>query len=130
MKSTVTYWNPLANENSEQWETIEGSDGNLLQLTISEDLESGDYTRLTKFKSGYSTKTFGSKSHDYPEEIFVISGRLYDEAFDMWLEAGHYASRPPQEVHGPFFADGDVLILEISYPRACHQLSQMTIAAK
>ena len=116
MKSTRTYWNPLAKENGQEWEIIEGSDGNIAQLTIAEDRESGDYTRLTKFQSGYSTKVFGSKSHDYPEEIFVVSGRLYDEAFKMWLEPGYYASRPPGEVHGPFLADGEVVILEISYP--------------
>ena len=118
MKSTQTYWNPLDIKNSEKWEDIEGTNGNLQQLTIAEDKESGDYTRLTKFKDGYSTKAFGAKSHDYPEEIFVVSGRLYDKAFDMWLEAGYYASRSPHEVHGPFVADGDgdVIILEISYP--------------
>ena len=116
MKSTITYWNPLAIENSSEWETIEGSEGNLAQLTLAEDPELGDYTRLTKFKSGYSSKAFGPKSHDYPEEIFVVSGRLYDEAFGIWLEPGYYASRPPGEVHGPFIADGDVIILEISYP--------------
>jgi len=116
MKSTQTYWNPLDIKNSKKWKDIKGSDGNLQQLTIAEDLETGDYTRLTKFKSGYSTKAYGAKSHNYPEEIFVVSGRLYDEAFDMWLEAGVFASRPPHEVHGPFVADGDVVILEISYP--------------
>ena len=116
MKSTRTYWNPLAHENSGEWDPIEGTEGNLSQVTISEDPKSGDYTRLTKFKSGYSTKAFGPKSHDYPEEIFVVSGRLYDEAFGIWLEPGFYASRPPGEIHGPFMADGDVVILEISYP--------------
>lgn len=115
MKSTKTYWNPLALDNDAAWEVVEGSDGNLAQLTIAEDPER-DYTRLTKFKSGYSTKSFGAKSHDYPEEIFVISGRLYDAAFDMWLEPGCYASRPPGEVHGHFIADGDVVVLEMSYP--------------
>lgn len=74
MKSTRTYWNPLAPDNFAAWEVIEGSDGNLSQLTIAEDSETGDYTRLTKFKDSYSTKALGVKSHDYPEEIFVISG--------------------------------------------------------
>ena len=116
MKSTKTYWNPLTIENDTVWKVIEGSDGNLSQLTIAEDPETGDYTRLTKFKSGYSTEAFGAKSHDYPEEIFVVSGRLYDATFDMWLEPGYYASRPPGEVHGHFIADGDVVVLEMSYP--------------
>ena len=115
MKSTKTYWNPLSEENSGEWEYIDGSEKNLSQLTIAKDSISGDYTRLTKFKSGYSTKAFGAKSHVYPEEIFVVSGRLYDEAFDIWLEPGYYASRPPGEVHGPFISDGDVVILEMSY---------------
>ena len=115
MKSTRTDWKPLAEENSGEWEIIDGSNGNLSQLTIAEDPDSGDYTRLTKFKSGYSTESFGAKSHNYPEEIFVVSGRLYDKAFDLWLDPGFYASRPPGEIHGPFIADGDVVILEISY---------------
>ncbi len=116
MKSTSTYWNPLSPALSTRWEVIEGSDGNLSQITVAEDPETGDYTRLTRFSDGYSTESFGAKSHDYPEEIFVVSGRLYDAAFQMWLEPGYYASRPPGEVHGPFKADGDVVVLEMSYP--------------
>jgi hypothetical protein len=116
MKSTSTYWNPLNFVHSDKWQEIEGSDGNILELTIAEDSETGDYTRLTRFKDGYSTEAFGAKSHDYPEEIFIVSGRVYDSAFDQWLETGTYASRPPGEVHGPFIADGDVLIMEMSFP--------------
>jgi hypothetical protein len=71
---------------------------------------------LTWLRDGYYTGAFGSKAHAYPEEIFVVSGRLYDEAFAMWLEPGYYASRPPGEVHGPFRAEGDVLIYENSFP--------------
>ena len=116
MKSTTKYWNPLAPENDGKWEEAEGSDGNIQQMTLAEDPETGDYTRLTRFKDGYRTDAFGAKSHDYPEEIFIVSGRVYDEAFDVWLGPGSYASRPPGEVHGPFRADGDVVVLEVSCP--------------
>lgn len=116
MKSTSTYWNPLEADNFAKWEDIEGSDGNLKQLTLAEDPDTGDYTRLTWFRDGYSTHRFGARSHDYPEEIFVVSGELYDEAFDLWLTPGSYASRPPGEVHGPFKARGDVVIYESSFP--------------
>lgn len=116
MKTPSTYWNPLGAEYWHQWEEIKGSEGNLFQITLAEDPQTGDYTRLTKFKSGYFSGVFGAKHHPYPEEIFVISGRLFDEAFQQWLEPGYYASRPPGEVHGPFRADGEVIILEISYP--------------
>ena len=115
-KSTVTYWNALDKSNNDKWEIIEGSGGQLEQLTLAIDKQSGDYTRLTRFKAGADTKAFGAKSHDYPEEIMIIKGRLYDEAFDKWLEPGDYASRPPGEVHGPFIAEEECLVLEISYP--------------
>ena len=32
MKSTKTYWNPLASDNSSKWEIISGSEGNLFQI--------------------------------------------------------------------------------------------------
>lgn len=116
MKTTTNYWNPLLVENSDQWQPVDGMEGVAEQLTLSIDEETGEYTRLTRFRPGADTSAFGSKSHAYPEEIFVVSGRLYDEAFDLWLEAGHYASRPPGEVHGPFRTDVGCVVLEVSFP--------------
>lgn len=115
-KNTATYWNTLSKESAQKWEPIEGSEGMLTQLTLAIDDITGDYTRLTQFKAGADTKLFGGKSHDYPEEIYIISGRLYDVAFDRWLEAGHFASRPPDEIHGPFICEQDCLVMEISFP--------------
>lgn len=86
------------------------------ELTLSIDADTGEYTRLTRFLPGADTTPFGGKSHPYPEEIFIVSGRLYDAAFDLWLTAGHYASRPPGEVHGPFRTDTGCLGLELSFP--------------
>lgn len=85
-------------------------------LTLSVDPETGEYTRLTRFHPGADTAPFGGKSHQYPEEIFIVSGRLYDQAFDIWLEMGHYASRPPGQIHGPFRTDAGCVVLEISFP--------------
>ena len=115
-KSTITYWNPLSLSNDDKWQPIAGLEGMAEELTLSIDNETGEYTRLTRFHPGADTASFGSKSHEYPEEIFVVSGRLYDQAFDLWLEAGHYASRPPGEVHGPFKTDEGCVVLEISFP--------------
>ena len=115
-KSKSTYWNVLAQGYSDKWTPIEGSDGMLEEITLVIDEETGDYTRLTRFKAGTDTRRFGGKSHDYPEEIYLISGKLYDEVFNLWLEAGHYASRPPGEVHGPFRCEEECLVLEVSYP--------------
>lgn len=115
-KSAKPYWNALTAENACHWETVAGTNGMLEQLTLAMDPVTGDYTRLTRFKAGANTKAAGAKAHDYPEEIYIISGRLYDEAFGMWLEAGHYASRPPGEVHGPFVCEQECLVMEVSYP--------------
>ena len=83
-KTTVTYWNALDRVNDDKWEVIDETEGLLEQLTLAIDEEKGDYTRLTRFKAGADTKAFGAKCHEYPEEIFIVSGSLYDEAFDKW----------------------------------------------
>ena len=115
-KSTTTYWNPLLTENENLWEPIDGMEGTAEELTLAIDKETGEYTRLTRFKPGADTSKSGPKSHDYPEEIMIIEGRLYDAAFDRWLEVGDYASRPPGELHGPFKTDTGCVVLEISFP--------------
>lgn len=115
-KTTAEYWNPLYSENQDRWRPIEGLEGIAEELTLSVDPETGEYTRLTRFHPGADTAPFGGKSHQYPEEIFIVSGRLYDQAFDIWLEMGHYASRPPGQIHGPFRTDAGCVVLEISFP--------------
>jgi len=115
-KTTVEYWNTFSESNHSKWTPVAGLEDSAEELTLSIDRETGEYTRLTRFKPGTDTALFGSKSHDYPEEIFVIEGSLYDEAFDLWLDTGHYASRPPGEVHGPFKTTTGCTVLEISFP--------------
>jgi len=104
-KTTITYWNPLSSVNEGKWQAIDGLEGIAEELTL-----------ITRLHPGADTTPFGGKSHEYPEEIFVISGRLYDQAFDVWLETGHYTSRPPGEVHGPFKTDIGCTVLELSFP--------------
>ena len=116
-KLTTTYWNPLSPESRERWTPIPGLEGMVEELTLSIDRLTGEYTRLTRFLPGADTAPFGGKTHVYPEEVFIVSGRLYDWAFDRWLEAGHYASRPPGELHGPFKTDVGCVVLEVSFPQ-------------
>jgi hypothetical protein len=91
-------------------------DGLAEEVTLAIDEVTGDYTRLTRFKPGADTSSFVAKCHDYPEEILIVEGRLYDAAFDRWLEVGDYASRPPGEVHGPFKTEIGCVVLEMSFP--------------
>lgn len=115
-KTTTTYWNPLSPGNRDQWKPISGLEHMAEELTLSIDSETGEYTRLTRFHPGADTTPFGGKNHPYPEEVLIVSGRLYDQAFDRWLETGDYASRPPGEVHGPFKTDVGCVVLELSFP--------------
>jgi hypothetical protein len=115
-KSTARYWNPLLSDNTPRWKTIQGMEGVAEELTLAIDEKTGDYTRLTRFMPGADTSLFGPKSHNYPEEIMIIEGRLFDMAFDRWLVVGDYASRPPGELHGPFKTDSGCVVLEMSFP--------------
>lgn len=115
-KSTTTYWNTLALENQNRWAPVKGLEGIAEELTLSIDPSTGEYTRLTRFLPGADTSSFSGKTHAYPEEVFIVSGRLYDHAFGRWLEAGDYASRPPGELHGPFKTDLGCVVLEVSFP--------------
>jgi len=114
-KTTMSYFNALSDEHADKWEEVEGTDGLVEFYTLSID-EKGDYTRLTRFKAGADTSNFGAISHLYPEEVFIVSGRMYDASVDRWLECGDYASRPPKELHGPFTSDVECIVLEMSYP--------------
>ncbi|WP_340315994.1 hypothetical protein [Rhizorhabdus argentea] len=87
------------------------------ELLLNEDPETLEYTKLTRFHAGADTSHIGVKKHGYAEEIFVVSGRLYDAAFDLWLEQGHYASRRAYEEHGPFRTDVGAVVLEVSFPK-------------
>lgn len=115
-KTTLQYWNALKAENAGKWSKIDGSAGRVEFFTLSIDEKTGDYTRLTRFLPGADTALSGGKEHRYPEEVFIVSGRLYDQSFDRWLETGDYASRPPGERHGPFRTDLGCVVLEVSFP--------------
>jgi hypothetical protein len=115
-KTTTPYWNALAPGSKHLWKPIQGLEDSAEELTLSIDEDTGEYTRLTRFHPGADTSAFGSKSHDYTEEILIVSGRLYDQAFNMWLDTGHYTSRPPGEIHGPFRTDTGCIVLEVSFP--------------
>lgn len=115
-KTTNPYWNPLDPAQRSRWRSVKGLEGIAEELTLSVDETTGEYTRLTRFLPGADTAPFGGKTHRYPEEVFIVSGRLFDKSFNRWLEPGDYASRPPGELHGPFKTDVGCVVLEVSFP--------------
>jgi hypothetical protein len=117
-KTTTAYWNPLLDDAEKRWEPVAGLEGVAEAVTLAVDPDSGDYSRLTRFLPGADTTRSGPQVHDYPEEVLVLEGSLYDAAFDRWLTVGDYASRPPGEVHGPFRTESGCVVFEVSYPSA------------
>ena len=115
-KTTTPYLNPLSEEASERWETVEGLEGIAESIPLAIDHKTGDYSRVTRFLPGADTTEFGPQIHEYPEEVLVLEGSLYDAAADRWLGVGDYASRPPGEAHGPFRTDKGCVVFEVSYP--------------
>jgi hypothetical protein len=116
-KTITTYWNALKPESNTRWTPVSGMEDMAEEITLSIDKSTGEYTRLTRFLPYADTIRFGGKTHIYPEEVFIVSGRLYDAAFNRWLTAGDYASRPPGELHGPFKTNEEgCIVLEISFP--------------
>lgn len=116
-KSLAHYWNPLDAMNVGLWSQVLGMETMLEELILSIDEESGAYTKLTRYFPNHDMTDLDPRTHDYPEEIFVFSGRIYDASVDLWLEQGYYVSRPAGEVHGPFKTDAEgCVLLEIAPP--------------
>lgn len=122
-RTYTTYWNPLDACARPEWTVVDGTGGQVENITLSVDGASGRYTRLTRFLPGADTTALGPQSHDYAEEILVLSGELYDRAFRRRLVAGDYASRPPNEAHGPFVTDVGCVVLEIAHREATPAVS-------
>ena len=116
-KTTAVYWNTLSANADAGWVAAPGMEGIAEELLLSVDPATEEYTKLTRFLPGCDTTALGPKIHAYPEEIFVVSGRLHDATFERWLEPGDYISRGPFEVHGPFRTDEGAVVLEMSFPQ-------------
>ncbi|KAI5363275.1 Putative rmlC-like cupin domain superfamily, rmlC-like jelly roll, chrR-like cupin protein [Septoria linicola] len=91
----------------------------LITQSLSMDNDTGDSTVLLTYPAG---SRWGEPicKHEYWEEVYIISGRIYDEGLKQWFGAGDYCCRPPGMVHGPFLADeveGCREICWLRYPR-------------
>jgi hypothetical protein len=116
MKDTISYLNLLGSQVKDRWEEVPGTDGKCWMFTITQDPETGHYTRLTRFDPGADTGDLGAMVHDYQEEVLILQGDLHDSAFDLTLVAGDYCCRPLHEKHGPFTTRTGCLAFEVAYP--------------
>jgi hypothetical protein len=85
---------------------------------LAEDLVAGTVTRLLRFDPGCDTSASGTLTHDYWEEIYVVSGDLTDLRLGERFGAGDYACRPPGMEHGPWRSEDGALLFEVRYHAA------------
>ena len=83
-----------------EWRPVEGDKLGIMEKILSHDPDTGDYTRLLKFPPGIETTE--TLVHDFWEEVYIISGTLYDIAKKQTFLPGYYACRPPGMKHGPY----------------------------
>lgn len=96
------------------WQSVEGLEG-CEEKILSRDEDTGDYSRLMHFAPGANTSKAGILRHDHWEEVFIISGSIYDITLDQMFSAGMYACRPPGMPHGPWRTDEGCLLFEVRY---------------
>jgi len=95
------------------WRQVEGAQEGIIEKILSEDPESGDYTRLLKFPPG--TITTETLVHEFWEEVYILKGSLSDiKKKETYIE-GFYACRPPGMLHGPYEIPNGCMTLEIRY---------------
>lgn len=101
----------------ENWQELDGSNNLIEQLTLGIDESTGNHTCLTRFKPGADTSQLSTDLDTLPDEIFIISGKLYDIAAHQWLLPGDYISRSADKKLGPFKTDSECTTLVVTYPK-------------
>jgi len=96
-----------------EWRPVEGDTLGIKEKILSEDSETGDYTRMLKFPPGIETKE--TLVHDFWEEVLIVEGSLYDIAKEETYLSGFYACRPPGMKHGPYRILYGCVTFEIRY---------------
>ncbi len=96
-----------------QWQPVEGDTLGILEKILSLDPKTGDYTRLLKFPPGIETSE--TLVHDFWEEVWLVSGSLYDIQKELTFLPGYYACRPPGMEHGPYRIPYGCVTFEIRY---------------
>ena len=96
------------------WREVPGEAG-VSEAVLAQDPATGLLTRLVRWDPGVSTSATGPVTHDYFEEVFVVSGSLRDLRLDQAFGAGYYASRPPGMLHGPWESAEGCVMLETRY---------------
>lgn len=95
-----------------EWMPIAGEEG-LAEKILSHDAETGSHTRLLRIDPGYrSDKVL---EHDFWEEVYLISGTVFDHTLGKEVVTGTYSHLPPHTKHGPYSSEHGCMTLEFRY---------------
>lgn len=94
------------------WEALGGG---MHQKVVAGDGASGDHTRLLRFDPG--TVTSDTLTHEFWEEVWILTGSIRDLRLDETFGAGMYACRPPGMPHGPWESPDGCTTFEVRYSR-------------
>ncbi len=72
-------------------------------------------TRMLRFDPGTDTSANGVLTHDFWEEVYILSGEIHDLTLDQVFTAGMYACRPPGMPHGPWISQPGCVTFEVRY---------------
>jgi hypothetical protein len=95
-----------------------GGVAGLTEAILTEDEETGDYTRLLYFEPGTDTSPMGVQRHEFWEEVWILEGAIEDLSLRQTFTAGMYACRPPGMPHGPWRSGEGCRTFELRYHRS------------
>jgi hypothetical protein len=109
-KPAIEFFDPEA----VPWRAVAGQPGRS-ERVLAHDPSSGLLTRLARWAPGVDTSAAGPVTHDYFEEVVILSGSIHDLTLGQTFAAGYYACRPPGMVHGPWTTAEGCVMLETQY---------------
>lgn len=116
-KSPATFADMRSSIFDYQWKEVGESRGGpipgIKELLLSEDLETGSYSRIVLFQPGFEFDK--ALKHPFWEEIFVLEGHVFDIGSDTLYTKGSYGLRPPGTLHGPYKIELGAQVLEITW---------------
>ena len=106
-----------------EWSPEAGIQG-LYAKTLSRCENTGSYTRLLKFLPGTDTSPAGTQSHHHLEELWIVSGAIYDLALEQNFVEGMYANRLHHMDHGPWRSPHGAITFELRDMDADRQIAK------
>lgn len=97
------------------WTTCEGNVPDLTERILALDPDGGVASRMLRFEPGTDTTPNGVLSHDFWEEVYIVSGSFTDLRLGQTFRAGDFACRPPGMEHGPWRSDEGCVTFEVRY---------------